>query len=645
MDYLFKETPAANCYSLVHAQAQAKNNKEIELHDFDETVAVEYVFNCLDRELLSDQRFDQAVKLIIKKCGTNPLVLHQNILYMEQEKILRKTKDSFFVFDIEKFIRTINTLTPELNDTLKKRHDLIKKHLSESDYILYMSFLAILSVFRKLSKHLYERMFSIETENLLYYLIKLGLVKHDDTGNIIFYHQKLEKFYFMMRNDAASKKDIENRIQKLKDQYFQVKFIIYDKINAVSEDLFRSAIEQSAYLDYENEYRFVNALYCQLDFFDVSADMNLHILDIYYPISQRHRGIRKKIYQQTIDVNNIISNALKYKTYLTIFWRIVLSCVNALIQLHDNDEAYNILSKTEQKISSFDASEKDRKNVLSALYNRFGVIYQTFSNVGMAEEYLYKSLNLGLEIQDRYKIIEAYSDLGSLYYDQKDCIPKTCHFWEMLFQYFASHPSKKYEYLFPKAYYHIIYVFLLKHQYVCAEIFLNDYKKEYWAFTEGHYKIKILFMNVVLEMFKAKDVAMTNRHEISLLLDCIEDECVSNGTVREYYKVFYLRGVFEYYFLSEKDKAYENFQISFEQIISFCKNSDTMMRRYLPTLTALEVYIDELMKQYRNEKLFQLRSDLYLKSKKRLQHIRETYPEHYIMPLSDKTEKIRLPKL
>ena len=147
---------------------------------------------------------------------------------------------------------------------------------------------------------------------------------------------------------------------------------------------------------------------------------------------------------------------------------------------------------------------------------------------------------------------------------------------------------------------------LLKHQYDKVEIPLNEYMNLYWDLTEGFYKIKIMLMNVAFEMFRYLEPSKVHVEKIESLLIHIEDECIASGTVREYYKVFYLKGIFEYHYLNKHDKAYEDFQIAYKQIIDFCGGEDYMLRRYIPVLEVLGTYIKELLPVYQNENLYQL---------------------------------------
>ncbi|MBD5555313.1 MAG: hypothetical protein HDQ95_08260 [Roseburia sp.] len=644
-DYLFSGTNADMLFKILKAHAGTEYNQNIELSNFDSPIAKEYVYNCLDRNLLYDNRLEKTIDLFVQFCGTNPLVLHQTILYLEQKRILEKAGDSFFVSDVEAFHQIVQTLTPELRDVLRERHKLIKENFSSDAYIHYLTFMIILSVFRKVTLKMYYLLFSGEPEEYLHQLLVLGLIKYNDDGDLTFYHQKLESFYYGFPTSELNSTNIKEVVERIPNNFFKEKFVICEKINEISQHEFEHALFSIDTVEHGLEYRFVTAIFLKVNHFNISKEDFLKVMECYYRVVQRHKGIRYKISEYEDEVHNLINDTKKYSDYAELSWRITLTCVNALIQLHLNKNALEILKIFESHITEFNCSENRRKNIQSALYNRLGVIYTTYNNIAKADNYLRLALKLGQETGDKYKIIEAYSDYGSLYYDKKGKIRKTYKYWNKLFSLYEKTNGVSYEYLIPKCYYHKIYVFLLQHKYKKAECLLKEYRSLYWGETEGHYKIKIIFMNIVLEMVKNHNPGKADLDELIMLINRVEDECVFNGTVREYYKVFYLKAIYFMIFTKEYGKAYENFQIAFKEIMDFDMDSELMIQKYLLTLQEIDKWILYLEGEYGNTSS-RLLSEQYLsRARKKIQYVHKNNSIQFSMPLKSRGQKIKFPKL
>lgn len=646
-DYLYNDTAADKLFYFVRNLAGNSPNQNIELVDFDDNTAEQYIFNCLDRSLLWDNRFKNTVRLFIQNSGKNPLILHQTVLYLAQKQILRKTGSSFHVADIEAFHQAILHLSPQFGELLNHRHELVKEHFSEEAYKFYLIFMKILSVFRKITPKVYRQMFSVEHDNSLNELISLGFLQYGDEGEILFYHHKLELFYYYLSIGESILHNILNVIDVLSDAYFHEKYIIKEKACKLSECDFAQALQHLDDVDYSNQYRYITAVYkttCDFRDFSIECQDFLTVTEYYFRITQRHMGIRYQIegYEQT--VKSLLRKVNEYRNFAELLWRISLTCVNALIQLHKNNQALQLLELFEPCITTFQCSDKTIKNIQASLYNRFGVIYNTFNNQTFAERYLKKSLKLGLEIKDKYKVIEAYSDYGSFYYDQPGKLRKTYRYWNKLFHYFMKTNPTQYEYLMPKCYYHKIYVFLLRHKYGKAEKLLQEYKELYWNQTVGHYKIKMMYMDIALKMLKPGDPSAADNEEIIFLLNQVEDECIYNGTVREYYKVFYLRALF-YLFYKKADKAYENLIIAFEQIVKFCDGNDYLIQRHLPALLELRNHIMNYEKEHMELGGCFTQECAFKKASSQIQHVQENDKLHYVLPLMDREKRIVFPKL
>lgn len=642
VDYLFSQTEIFNLFEQIKACGSETFNKNIVLDGFDNNIAEEYLRNCLKL----DNLHEKLLHLFIKNCGTNPLVLHQTLMLLEQDKILVKNNDCFYINDLCRFHRVLQELTSDLNSLLRKRHMIIKKNLTKDEYTYYCTFLSILSVFRKISYEFYNKIFISDKENKeLYFLISHGLVKINDEGDIIFYHQKLESFYFSLQLGDFLDQTVLNQIYTISDNFFSEIFIIKNKFNQVTEADFRKAIYNLKNINYNNEYRYVRAIFNEKNTFKLNNNENLKIIECYYRIVQKHKGLRYKIDEYKQEIEMLYNNIEKYVEQGTLVWRIFLTYINACIQLHDNSNALKNLIKFQSKLEILCCDNKEKKNIEAALYDRLGVIYSTFSNLKKATYCFKHSLKLGLQIKDKYKIIEAYSDLGSLYYDQKGKIKKTYRYWNALYKYYTKNISEEYEYLIPKCYYHKIYVYLLQHKYKKAEKKLNEYKRLFWGQTEGHYKIKMLFANIAIELLKNDDFSKANCLEISFLLNKAEDECLYYGTVREYYKIFYLRGIFLLLFEKNEKEAYENFQITYKKIFDFCDNNNYMIQKYIPILDELNKIITELSYKYGNTDSCLLHYSYFNEKSRIINHIKNNEQISYIMPLQDKKHIFKLPKL
>lgn len=642
-DYIYSGTDAQKLFTQI--KSYSTPNQNIELRDFDTNVARQYIYNCLDKNLLIENRLTKTIELFLENIGTNPLILQQTILYLAQMHIFEKKEVGFYVKDIDNFNKIIKTLTPKLQKLLLNRHEALKQNLKDSEYNFYLVLTKILSVFRCLPIDLYKKMFHYATGDWLAQLISLGLVKYNDEGDIVFYHQKLELFYYDLSTENSVVIRAANIVQELPQNYFHEKFILGERAGTITEGAYIESINHLYDVDYRNELRYIETLYRLRTSFQIEKEQLLTITEHYYRIVQHHRGIRYQLNNYEKTVSDFLNNVNEFKEFSVLLWRITLTCVNAFIQLHKEQQALNLLIQYEAKISCFECVKSDKKNILAALYNRYGVIYNTFNNSQKAKYYYKKSMKFGLQIQDKYKIIEACSDFGSLFYDERGKLWKTLYYWSKLFSYYKKHEPVQYEYLMPKCYYHKIYVYLLLKNYKSAEKLLNEYKELYWAQTQGHYKVKILFMDIVLQMLKIDIPSKADCKEIKFLLNQVEDECICIGTVREYYKVFYLKALYYLYFELSEEEAYANLKITYETLYNTYQNSEYLLQRNSFLLKRLCDLILEC--ECKNEKLEStFFSDTALhKFKEQIEHAYKNSVAKYTMPLKSKNGKIIFPKL
>lgn len=638
-DYIYTGTNAQRLFAQI--KSYSLPNQNIELKDFDSTTAKQYIHNCLDKNLLIENRLDKTINMFIEHIGTNPLLLHQTILYLAQKHILEKNEAYFFIKDIENFHRTIKDLNPNFKDLLVHRHKALQDNISKDAYYFYLILTKILSVFRRIPLRLYKEMFNTKTEDWIAQLIALGFIKYNDIGDIVFYHQKLESFYFDLNMEDSVITKASDIVQTLSDSYFHEKIILKEQAKLLQEIDYFSALNHLDDVDYNNELRYISAIYRSNDLFQIENSQLLSVTERYYRIIQQHRGIRYELENYKKTVFKLLNNVAKYKEFASLLWRITLTCVNAFIQLYKEEEALKLLIQYEACIDSFDCIGQEKKNILAALFNRYGVIYNTFNNSQKAEYYYKESLKLGLEIQDKYKIIEAYSDYGSLFYDKKGQLWKTLYYWTKLFSYYKKCEPSQYEYLMPKCYYHKIYVYLLLKKYKKAEQLLNEYKELYWAQTNGHYKVKILFINIVLEMLKTKN----DCEEIKFLLNQAEDECVCIGTVREYYKVFYLKALYYLYFEPSEKEAYANLKITYLQLGDICQKSEYLLQRNSLVLAELSNLILKYESTHPTLESTFFSDNTLQKLNKQIQHAYKNGGNRYRQPLKSRKGEFFFPKL
>lgn len=639
IDYIYTGTDTQKLFSQIKLYDEP--NQNIELIDFGATIAKQYIYNCLDKNLLIENRLNQTIDMFINHVGTNPLLLHQTILYLAQKHVLEKSEAFFYIKEPDNFHNIIKSLTPEFKDLLSHRHKTLKENISTDAYDFYLVLVKILSVFHRIPLNLYKEMFPNKTNDWLTQLIALGFIKYNDIGDIVFYHQKLESFYFKLSTEDSVVIQASNIVYSLSENYFHEKIILKEQAGILEEKDYIETFDHLDDVDYNNEFRYISAVYHSSNLFQTDSINLLNITEHYYRIIQRHRGIRYDLENYEKTVSKLLNNVTIYNKYAPLLWRITLTCVNAFIQLHKEQQALSLLIQYESCMNSFHCTEQEKKNITAALFNRYGVIYNTFNNSKKAEYYYKKSLKLGLEIQDKYKIIEAYSDYGSLFYDKKGQLWKTLYYWTKLFSYYKKYESDQYEYLMPKCYYHKIYVYLLMKKYKKAEQLLNEYRKSYWAQTQGHYKIKILFINIVLEMLKAK----SDLEEIKFLLNQAEDECVCTGTVREYYKVFYLKSLYYLYFEICEKEAYVNLKITYEQLCDICQKAEYLLLRNSSLLMELHSLILKSENKKRELESSFFSDNALQELNKQIEHAYKNGGNKYRQPLRGRRGDFIFPKL
>ena len=82
-----------------------------------------------------------------------------------------------------------------------------------------------------------------------------------------------------------------------------------------------------------------------------------------------------------------------------------------LLRMEQLDLALTILKEAEQKVEKQD---------LPLLYTQIGYVFERKGDITKAADFAMKSKNLGIELNDRWAIAQAYSDLSNLYWKYSD---------------------------------------------------------------------------------------------------------------------------------------------------------------------------------------------------------------------------------
>lgn len=642
-DFIYKDTDAYELFNQISMYVFP--NVNIKLTDFTPMVAQQYLYNCLDCNLVVEKRLEKTIELFLQKVGTNPLLLHQTILFLSQKKIFVKEENVFLIKEISQFHHVIENLNSDFKRLLKRRDKTLKENVPQSEYDHYLILVSLLTILHSIPIHLYEKMFPTVNNALLNNLIALGFIKYNDEGDITFFHQKLETFYSGWKVDTSIIVLALRKLEIFPEKFFHEKFILKERSNLIQQNDIDNSFLHLDDVDFANEYAYISAVYRKINTMRVSNDKLLEVANCYYQIAQKHKGIRYCLADYEKTIYTFLNSIQKYKKNGVLLWTLALRCINSFIQLHQEKNALNLLVEYEGKLHIFECDLKEKKNILAAIYNRYGVVYNSFNDFTKAKYYYRKALKIGLEIQDKYKIIEAYSDYGFLFYDQKGQLWKTLYYWEKLFSYFKKTQHDHYEYLIPKCYYHKIYTCLLLKDFKKAEKILKDYKMHYWSQTNGHYKVKILFVNILLELMKCKSIQNVDYEEVEFLLNEAEDECVYIGTIREYYKVFYLKAIYNLFYKQDIKAAYTYLIIAYQQICSFCEDSEYLLLRNSYLLRELRKLIETCEHENEGEYIAFFSSQEQQKWNEYIDHVYKNGGNQYAHPLGIPKLNIIFPKL
>ena len=642
-DFIYKDTDAYELFNQI--KEYAFPNVNLELKNFSQKVAEQYLYNCLDPKLAVENRLKKTLDLFLQKVGTNPLLLHQTILFLSQKQVFVKEGDVFFIKEISQFHNMIGELNSNFKNLLGRRHKTLKENIPNSEYTNYLILVSLLTILHSIPIPLYEKMFSNIDSTLLNELIALGFIKYNDEGDIVFYHQKLENFYSDLKIDPNILKSALHKLESFPTKFFHEKFILKEKCNLLQQSDVDNAFLHLNDADFANEYAYISAVYRSSHFLKKSNENLLKVTDFYYEIVQAHRGIRYCLTDYEKTIYQFLDSIYDFKENGSLLWMLALRCINAFIQLHQEKNALSLLLVYESKLEILECDLKEKKNIIAAIYNRYGVVYNSFNDFRKAKYYYRKSLKIGLEIHDKYKIIEAYSDYGFLFYDQKGKLWKTVYYWEKMFFYFQKTQNDHYEYLIPKCYYHKIYTCILVKNYKKAEKLIKDYKKNYWEQTHGHYRVKILFVNIMLELIKCKNLQNVDYKEVDFLLNEVEDECICIGTVREYYKVLYLKAIYYLFYRRDMKTAYTYLIITYQQICGFCEDSEYLLLRTSHLLVELRNLIQKCERENKFDAAPFFSNQEQQQLSEYIDHIYKNGGNQYTHPLRIPKLNIIFPKL
>lgn len=612
LDYIYDGTLSDKIHKIIEIGCKNFDGEIIKLKEFNEDCSVQYITNCLDRKILEEKRFYSTIREFAAKCGNNPLNLHQTILLLAQEKIIAKINNNFIIEDIIKFQKFISNATPDFKRTLSRRHQKYKEYFNNHDYFVFVKLLAYLKF---MDEDTYYNLF--QNEKMLQVLISTGLIKKDENNQIVFYHQKILNFFKEEHiEDSLTIDKLTSIVNKLSHFFDKIKFAIFHECHCINQVHMDTAIIQLERYNYYTDQDFIFALYEE----SIHSDLvipSLNKLDIF----QKYFEKGTAVYGRTFCLNDhidIVESILKtkniYDSYPSKIWRIVLTCVNTLIQLHSNEKAKDILNLFSNVYENFHyAGDKEKNGILSSLYDRYGVIYNTYEEKSRAKNYLHKAVYFAQKAKDNYKLIEAYSDLGSMYYNEHNGKRLSVKYWNKLYR-IGRNKSITDPYLIVKTTYHKAVVELIKKKYKKVSSIIEDYKMKHWLNCSEHYKIKIIFIDIITSL-KANKL-----EDIERKLNTCEDLCVMLVTQREYYKVFYLRGIFFKYYLKHYEDAFINYFNALNQMVLFCNDSMDMLFHYslymqdlIKNIMELKIYInDEMMLEKMNNLLDNLAAKDYL---------------------------------
>lgn len=675
-DYTYSGTDAYNFRRrlIYYASYNPERFYYKEIPGFKKEEARKYIEYCLNFDESNVERdniqYKHSIESIINHFGNNPFFLKNILLYLEQEKILLRSKTTnYYIADATGFTQCMEILPPTIDKLIEMREELFLNKFSQTDIIRcdYKRTMQFMVLMRHMPHIMYHRI--INNNDLLQDLLNIGFLEIDSNRTIHFIHTIYERYFdAKYLPEELSVKDLQDFILLsnqlyYEDTYFIQIFLAEYYLGILKKDLFEKALNKIIHWDIDihlcSVFLPIISHILESEKFSTNISRYLEVYWVLSNIMTRREGIKSALnYIRKIKVK-FFQDPVLFSNDITLLIQILKEGILHLINLRKVDAAHedarNLLKKYTEVFLN---SEYYNKTHLLDIYNCLTIC-----------EYHLDHLDEALSINDKVialcddnkeQLISALRSRGDIYYHNSRA-------WQY---------KKEISYWWHEAYDAYLQCFgnnletdLKSHVKIATYIkaLLSDLIEQ--QFIDANEKIKyltrclnntdMLYYEIMIRLAKVIFLLTEERNrfedyedtykEIINLLNQSTDMCVYYGNEYCYINCFYLRAICQLFF-GKFDFAYDNFIKTF-QLLSNILLNDKDYRAWKFFYIEMIIFAKKsnrnipknMLSSIRNDKLYdEIISIINMKADDF-----DAYLKHYksCSPIHDKTGKNSFPKI
>lgn len=425
-----------------------------EICGFQIAEATQYIMNCLtfsaDQE--SDNiSYDLAIKKIISVCGTNPFYLQNFLLFLEQQRIIKKTATtSFYICNVVRFQEALNKIPPNIHALLDERENELLKHLAKQPTNMsenYRIFVSLMCLAKALPRQLFSKM--VFGDEILYILKDIGFITEID-GSIVFSHQFIEE---MIRDKYPLGSISETILQKfilvaensyLADDLTCSIFLARYLSNAINESTFNAMVDKIIMCDVSSVYSSVIfraiAHLVQCKQFPMSLPRQLDLYNGITNMTIGREGIEKSLPYYKYITNSFISHPSDYSQLSDRLDGMLREYIAHLLNIGSTIES---ISTIEAIINTFQAIGYEQSTI--PFLNFMVIAYTYRDQLENAITTSDRAINIANRNHDIKDLVNIWLMRGDIYYGLYEATykEKIQDCWRHAFLLFSGSPQEE----------------------------------------------------------------------------------------------------------------------------------------------------------------------------------------------------------
>ena len=553
-DLLFNGTKSNNLNERLLTQSLDHQGQfhSFEVKEFSPQDVSLYIDHCLvdnhyglDTPASFTAGLSESIRLFTKKVIPRPLFIEQTLLLFEDQGVLRRSSDRFFITNPELFHQLLDEIPASIKLLLKKRWDLVQKKVGEAA----IGLIKMLSMLGSLPTHyLLREGFKVEVLRKLEYA---GFLRLNEEGICSFYHLQLFKFfrslYDIIPTELAVKVCQFLQKNSLVDKYFYQYFIAAEISNTLTNSIIVSAAkrmrQKAPYNDFLLSFAYAFNRVVLNNNWDVAVAAKIRalkqsgILIKLYDGYLRGTRVFKSIFQKfSEDFDSISSEGEAYFDFVHEY-------ANSCIAVYEDLEALELLRSSLANISQLDFASEVNKGLKEAFaLNRECVIFKSISLNEEALEVGERSLKIAERLQNPELQIQNHIDISNVYGRSIKHSEIIERHWESAIRIFNENKTQasvsKWRSMVQL--YNTQYL-LLNNNVKEASQLIEDNLKYCKATFDHFFGVKFLFVKILLAFIAPGDI---NSDYMLKIIESAYDRCLRYRVNRSYWKVFWFEAIY-----------------------------------------------------------------------------------------------------